>query len=84
MENGFVRSIVYILPNLTTAVSGVLTVYDEDGNLIYTSGTINENTSTLVSSLAIPIGVNYTTTFTLNAASGASDTVTINMYVEQV
>lgn len=84
-HNGMIRSIVYILPDLTTAVSGVLTLKDNDGNLIYTSGTINENASTLVSSLAIPCDDKYTATFTLNAGSGkaGTDTVTINFYIER-
>lgn len=84
--NGMIRSIVYVLPDLTTAVSGVLTFKDNDGNLIYTSGTINENTSTLVSSLAVPIGDKYTATFTLNAGSGkaGTDTVNIYFYVENI
>lgn len=77
---GMIRSIVYVLPDLTTAVSGVLTFKDNDGNLIYTSGTISENASTLVSSLAVPCGESYTATFTLNAGSGKAGTDTVNIY----
>lgn len=85
-ENGIIRTIVYVCPNYTTAVSGVLTLKDTDGHTIYTSGTINDNTTTVVNSLVTPIDYDYTITFTLNAASGdaAPKDTYIKLYIEDV
>lgn len=85
-ENGMIRAIVYVLPNYTTAVSGVLTLKDTEGDTIYTSGTINENATTLVSSLAVPVDYGYTATFTLNDVSGDDPVKNtyIKLYIEAV
>lgn len=71
-ENGFIKAIVYVLPNFTTAVSGVLTIKDQDGATLYTSAAINENATTVVASLNIPVDYQFTTTFTLNDVAGGS------------
>lgn len=83
-ENGFIKALVYVLPNLTTAVSGVLTIQDKDGHTLYTSGAIAENAVTLVSGLDIPIDHGFTFTFTLNAGSGAAteETIYVKAYVK--
>lgn len=83
-HNGFIKMLSYTLPNLTTAVSGVLTIQNTRGDTIYTSNAINENAVTLVSGLDIPLGRGFTFTFTLNAGSGAAtdETIYIDVYVK--
>jgi hypothetical protein len=86
-ENGFIRSIVYVLPNFTTAATGVLTIKDTDGNTLYTSAAINDNNLSapqLVSSLVIPVDYGYTATLTLNDVAGGAHTGYVNLYINEL
>ncbi len=85
-ENGFIRAVVLTLPNFTTAASVSTIVYkDVDGDTISTDSTgYAENTTHLISSLAIPVSAGSTVSVTLNAASGGAHNATIKFFIEKV
>jgi hypothetical protein len=69
--NGFIKRIFYSTPDFTNAVTTTITVLDRDGNEIYASAALNENTSAHIDSLDIPVDEGYSLKATLSGAAGA-------------
>lgn len=82
-ECGFIKAIVLVLPNFTTATEvSTLEVYDKDDHLIYTNSTAwAENTTHLITSISVPVNYGYYIKLTLDGASGGSHNITIKTYI---
>jgi hypothetical protein len=90
-ENGFIRKIIIVTPDMTAAATSTLTIKDAEGLTTYTSSAINEaTTSTVGATIAaaatgtIPVDYNDIFTITLSEAAGAGGgTVIVVCYIEK-
>lgn len=89
-NNGFIKFLVFDLPNFTNAITGVVTILDKDGYTLYTSGSLAENAiATAGASIGaavtggIPVDYNYTMILTLSgAAGGTGGTAVVKAYIQ--
>ncbi len=81
---GYLTGFLLVMPNFATAIQGVITINDKDGYLLYTSGNIAENGTTLTNPTNnIPVGIDDVITLTLNDVAGlGGGTVVSKLYVE--
>ena len=82
-ESGFIKSIIMVLPNFTTAASVTqIDFYDDEGNNYYTNSTgWNDNATRLISSLSIPVHYSYSMKVTLNDVAGGAHNAVIKAHI---
>ena len=82
-ENGFIKSIVLVLPNFTTATSATqIDVIDDDSYTIYTNTTgWLENATHLITGISVPVGKAYTLKVTLNAGAGGAHDAVVKVFI---
>uniref|UniRef100_A0A7V3KP37 Uncharacterized protein n=1 Tax=candidate division WOR-3 bacterium TaxID=2052148 RepID=A0A7V3KP37_UNCW3 len=68
------------MPNFTNAVTGTLSIIDSDGDTIYTSDSFDNNTTTVVMSLNVPLIEQEAVKVTLSGAPGSDGDVTVRIY----
>jgi hypothetical protein len=82
-ENGSMTDLAVVMPNFTNAITGTLTIEDEDGVVLYTKAAIARNATTIVNTLSVPVDRNYIGRLTLSGAGGAGGgTVSAKIWVD--
>lgn len=86
-ESGFVKIVAVKVPNHTSVATATITVKDQDGNTLWTKGTIAKNATTkygadieTAETGVIPVDHGYKISCVLSADAGASGS-TIHAYL---
>ncbi len=82
-ENGHMTDLAVVTPNFTNAPTGILTIEDESGIVLYAKTAIANNATTIVNSLTVPVDRGYIARLTLSgAAGGTGGTVNAKLWVD--
>jgi hypothetical protein len=90
-ENGWINVIRVDLPTFTNTVTGVVTITDRDGYVVYASGSLTMGAITAIGdSIAaaelgsVPCDLNYSMTLTLSGVPGGTGgTAKVLMYLKK-
>ena len=87
--NGLVHNMIIKVPNFANIVTATVTIQDDDGDTLYTSSALSNNTTTSLGGIAaaelgdVPLSYNYTCNVTLSGDAGTGGgTVTVKMYAK--
>jgi len=72
MMPGWCKFIKVKVPNFTNAITATLTIYDPDGDVIYTKADIAKNAVTLEEGKTLPIHPKAKVNVTLSGAAGGT------------
>jgi len=83
---GFAHAIKVNIPQLADTPTATLNIYDLDGDLLFTKGSIAENTVTMIypqtgESKPTPILIGVKVNITLTAAPGTPQIITVVLYI---
>jgi len=79
--NGILKQIAVKCPAMTAGVNTVLTILDDDGDTLYTSGNNASAATTVTTSLATALVGKHTLTLTAAGAQDADKACVVKLYV---
>jgi hypothetical protein len=84
-ENGYLTDYILVAPNFTNSVTSTLSIADDSTSpvTIWTGDAKNENATSVVNSLSVPVDRGFTITCTISGvAGGTGGTVTTHLFIQ--